>query len=220
MADIVHQMEHPMIAEMRSQMEQQKEDHERKVAELEDTIKDKDGIIDDATWNYDRNFDQITQLFQKKVDGKTIEVKLTPSEFVESLYSIRNMFYKNDIIYNPIDTIKGWMENIKPEIIYQDRIVTRTETEYIREKEIVICSAVKSTDGRIFMGHRHADCIKTMKDTGIEYSSKPEDQGFITSKNRFVDRKDGYWIQIKAGIESVCEQEKYWNMELHSEDLY
>lgn len=85
-------------------------------------------------------------------------------------------------------------------------------------KEIVICSAVKSTDGRIFRGHRHADCIQAIKFRNLDYD--PSSQGFITSLNRFVDRKEGCRIQIEAGIKSVCDQEPYLNGELYSEDLY
>ncbi|MFA5050971.1 MAG: hypothetical protein WC499_02550 [Patescibacteria group bacterium] len=90
------------------------------------------------------------------------------------------------------------------------------------EKEIIICSAVKSCDGRIFRGHRHHDCIRTMHECGVAYSSKAEDQGFVTSKNRFVGRKEGYEIQINAGIKSHCEKEedRYLHGELYSEDLY
>jgi len=92
--------------------------------------------------------------------------------------------------------------------------------------EVCICAAVKSEDGRIFRGHRHSDCFNAMRLREVKPSSKPCAQGFITSKNRYVDRPEGYALQISAGIKSVCTEGNlapngYWaNGELYSEDLY
>lgn len=91
-------------------------------------------------------------------------------------------------------------------------------------KEIVICSAVKF-NGKILRGHRHADCFSTARRMRIDTTySKSNIQGFITSENRFVDRKEGYQIQKNAGIPSFIGQthpkEAYLNEELYSEDLY
>jgi hypothetical protein len=104
--------------------------------------------------------------------------------------------------------------------------------------ETVICSAIRLPDGRVFRGHRHGDCIRTAREAvnwnggvdpwregdGIgrhEYWSPGmcRDQGFITSRGRYVDRKEGMRLQIAAGIESVAEG-GYRAETLFSEDLY
>ena len=93
------------------------------------------------------------------------------------------------------------------------------------EKEICICSAVKYGD-LIFRGHRHVHCIAAAHDKlGYELSRKEvcaleSEQGFMTSKNRFVGRKEGCQLQKDAGIESVDKLHPYLNGELYSEDLY
>ena len=85
-------------------------------------------------------------------------------------------------------------------------------------KEVCICSAVKSADGLIMRGQRHHDCIRSMRDMNWSVSNKPELQGFITSRNRFVSRVEALAIQKEAGIPSA--QGEYRSNELFSEDLY
>lgn len=88
------------------------------------------------------------------------------------------------------------------------------------QKEIVICAAVKTTVGIPIRGHRHADAIWTIKRMGAKPSSSPNAQGFITSRNRFVNRQLGYILQKKAGIESAAPEGYDPSEELYSEDLY
>lgn len=85
--------------------------------------------------------------------------------------------------------------------------------------EICICAAIKLDDGRIIRGHRHDDCIQTVlkwKEAGQDIRRPSlDDQGFFTSYERFVDRKEALKLQREAGrnrciIGSV----------LTSEDLY
>lgn len=87
-----------------------------------------------------------------------------------------------------------------------------------RDKEIVICAAVVAADGRIFRGHRHNNCLDLMYQLKVKQRPDHEAQGFITSRNRYVDRKEGLRIQKTAGIPSN-EPGGYTN-ELYSEDLY
>jgi len=98
------------------------------------------------------------------------------------------------------------------------------------EREIVICSAIRLPDGRIFRGHRHGDCIRTaseLVDHQHNIGLVPEpwtasmcrDQGFITSRNRYVGREEALQLQLAAGIESVCPS-GYRRSQLFSEDLY
>lgn len=86
-------------------------------------------------------------------------------------------------------------------------------------KEVCICAAIKTKDGQIIRGHRHGDCIQTMIRMKIEDKVRWADQGFITSKNRFVSREDGRILQDKAGIKSV-DKDGYRGKTLFSEDLY
>lgn len=95
-------------------------------------------------------------------------------------------------------------------------------------QEVVICAAVKAPDGYIIRGHRHSDCVRTMagipryQGSGAHAS---DDEGFITSTGRYVGRKEGYQIQVAAGIPSFLEggphaDGAYLHEELYSEDLY
>ena len=86
-------------------------------------------------------------------------------------------------------------------------------------KEIIICSAVKTTCGRIIRGHRHADCIYSILQRKLKPLSGFYSQGFITSKNRYVNRYEAFKIQKKAGIKSVWTGKQVEDL-LFSEDLY
>lgn len=89
------------------------------------------------------------------------------------------------------------------------------------EKEICICAAIKDTIGYIWRGHRHADCISSAMEAGRSTPMEKESewQGFVTSKNRFVNRYEGYKLQITAGIKSA-DRGGYRGERLFSEDLY
>lgn len=91
----------------------------------------------------------------------------------------------------------------------------------IEEKEICICSAIKSVDDYVIRGHRHSDCFNTMRQIPRYADQKAYDweQGFITSKNRFVTREEGRKLQDEAGIESA-DPTGYREGTLFSEDLY
>ena len=77
---------------------------------------------------------------------------------------------------------------------------------------------VNCDNGLVFCGYRHAHCMYTMVSvTGLR-SVEPEVgeyvQGFLTSKNRFVDREEGARIHKENGHEIEFENR------LFSEDLY
>jgi hypothetical protein len=96
----------------------------------------------------------------------------------------------------------------------------------MEEKEFILCAAI-DYNGIIIVGTRHSDCYATLKLLSIEFNKKVElppreKQGFLTSKNRFVDRKEAWKIakennQIKFGLEASEEGE---NSILISENLY
>lgn len=90
-------------------------------------------------------------------------------------------------------------------------------------KEIIICAAIRMKDGYIIRGHRHADCFRAADRIKKYRDERPfsDDQGFITSQNRYVNRTEGAEIQKAAGIKSIlCDVDAYFRGELYSEDLY
>lgn len=72
--------------------------------------------------------------------------------------------------------------------------------------------------GLVFCGHRHPHCIYTKCSiTGLRDAESGEnEQGFLTSKNRFVDREEGMKIAVAANQVS----EDISHRQLFSEDLY
>jgi hypothetical protein len=94
----------------------------------------------------------------------------------------------------------------------------------LMDSEIVICAAIQGPDGYVVLGHRHTDCIRTMTFMP-RYKDKKRpwegEQGFVTSKNRFVGRLEACRLQIDAGIASVLPLDQaFYGGELYSEDLY
>jgi len=103
--------------------------------------------------------------------------------------------------------------------------------------EIILCAAIWYKDiklrrtfkhnvlpvncdrGIVFCGFRHPHCMYSMISVIGKRSVEPEvgeyEQGFLTSKNRFVDRKEGAQIHIANGGKLG-----YSTVELYSEDLY
>jgi hypothetical protein len=71
--------------------------------------------------------------------------------------------------------------------------------------------------GVVFCAHRHAQALYTMVAmTGLRQCEAGEEiQGFLTNKNRFVDREEGARIFIENGGNL-----QYSNKLLYSEDLY
>lgn len=90
-------------------------------------------------------------------------------------------------------------------------------------KEQIVCAAIKvylpSGLSKVFNGHRHNHCIEAMNGelswtmNRQEISKLKTVQGFMTSKLRFVDRKEGAKIWIACGKDTQFE-------ELYSEDIY
>ena len=92
-----------------------------------------------------------------------------------------------------------------------------------KDIEIVICAAVRASDGKVVRGHRHNDAMRTLQGMPAYREERPygDNQGFVTSRNRYVNRTEGCEIQKTAGIKSVMpEGEQYLGGELYSEDLY
>lgn len=90
-------------------------------------------------------------------------------------------------------------------------------------REFCVCAAVKLDDGRIIRGHRHSDCITTAarwqaagQVIGPIY---PDQQGFLTSRGRFVDRRLAMELQ-RAISDKAPKGHFLQGEELISEDLY
>lgn len=94
--------------------------------------------------------------------------------------------------------------------------------------EHIICAAVWVEDGKmhvhqprnvprglVFAGWRHPACIELATAAGFGRISQTH-QGFLTSLNRYVTRREAAQIAYMAG------QIENWNdkKELYSEDLY
>lgn len=87
-------------------------------------------------------------------------------------------------------------------------------------KEICICAAIKTKEGIVIRGHRHADAIKAAMTEGFKLTDLSfADQGFVTSRNRYVTREEGRKLQDAAAIKSA-NPEGYMPNTLFSEDLY
>ena len=75
-------------------------------------------------------------------------------------------------------------------------------------KEKILCAAI-DYNGIIINGHRHSDCYKILRYFlgNVEIIPDRKKQGFLTSENRFVDRKEAWVIalnnnQIVYGLEA------------------
>jgi len=64
--------------------------------------------------------------------------------------------------------------------------------------EYITHAAVKDKEGTIYLGARHADCIRQITDQDKLFCQKADSQGFLTSHNRFVKRQEAATIACKA----------------------
>lgn len=74
------------------------------------------------------------------------------------------------------------------------------------------------SSGIVASGLRHCNCFTILRALypNLEYLGK-EVQGFLTTKNRFVDRIEAATIALES---KQIEELKYFNNELDSSDLY
>jgi hypothetical protein len=82
--------------------------------------------------------------------------------------------------------------------------------------EKIECSAIKYSNA-IFLGKRHCDCFRVAATKNQRYSKMREVQGFLTSRDRFVDRAEARLIAIRAG-QLLPRASK--GVILYSEDIY
>lgn len=90
-------------------------------------------------------------------------------------------------------------------------------------KEFIICAAIKLASRKIYYGHRHCHCLNAMNGqlswtmNRQEIMKINEEEGFITSLNRFVDRQEAWKI---AEENNQIIQQSGGKGTLYSEDLY
>jgi hypothetical protein len=79
--------------------------------------------------------------------------------------------------------------------------------------EMIICAAIRASNGKVIRGHRHIDAIRALQAMDGYTGEEPqgEDLGFVTSTNRFVNRREAYRLRFPDRTEPD---------ELSSDDLY
>ena len=111
------------------------------------------------------------------------------------------------------------------------------------KNEYILCAAIKFTypsnekrEEIILSGYRHADIFKNRHDIYnlihcqynrvqpfVDFKTvffKEEEQGFLTSTNRFVDRFEAKDIAMKANQIIKHKSYDHYDKRLYSEDLY
>lgn len=99
------------------------------------------------------------------------------------------------------------------------------------DREWIICSAVHIDDGGeyphqprniatglVVCGRRHHNCFVTLSLTSISVKQHKCVQGFLTSTDRFVDRREAMTIARREG--QLMTEDYEGNSLLFSEDLY
>lgn len=99
-------------------------------------------------------------------------------------------------------------------IFDQEASFELVRVEWLRTRGI---SPYNITEGIVLCGWRHTCIIAQMNSlTGLKQYETTEVQGFLTSKNRFVDRKEAMIIAKERG--QVAQDHD--SVVLYSEDLY
>ncbi len=89
----------------------------------------------------------------------------------------------------------------------------------IKGKERILHAAVKTVTGYAVLGKCHADCFYSGHNMGLKMSNKVDDQGFVTNKGRYVDRKTAARIAKRAG-QLDTKDRKRKVLHLLSEDIW
>lgn len=105
----------------------------------------------------------------------------------------------------------------------------------IVESEVCLCAAIKMPNGEVVRGHRHDNCFDVVRrrhhakyrdqhdadSEAARLAITRAEQGFLTSRGRFVGRREGMVLMRASGLPSHYSKDgKYNGDELFSEDLY
>ncbi len=82
------------------------------------------------------------------------------------------------------------------------------------EQETIVRAAVMLDSGALFLGRRHCECIAQAIRAGAQKPIRQAQQGFLTSKGRFVSRS------IAAMVAHTANQTSVEKHPLTSEDLW
>lgn len=90
----------------------------------------------------------------------------------------------------------------------------------LKVNEIPNTLPVNCKTGIVFCGFRHINCISIKcAVTGLRDSESGVNvQGFLTNKNRFVDRTEA--LEIAASADQILDYDQIRGNKLFSEDLY
>jgi len=94
------------------------------------------------------------------------------------------------------------------------------EIQIKKEIPYAYTNPINCSIGLVFCGHRHGQCIYTKcAVTGLRDAESGEnEQGFLTSKNRFVTREEALIIALREN--QVMDIKEIRGNVLYSEDLY
>ncbi|MHB8871643.1 MAG: hypothetical protein ACYC5G_04275 [Candidatus Doudnabacteria bacterium] len=98
-------------------------------------------------------------------------------------------------------------------------------------KQYILCAAIYYNDGKkrehqpknietgiVVCGRRHHNCIMTAIEFGKSAKQYPTEEGFITSKDKFVNREVA--LEIAKRANQILDLSKVRGNVLYSEDLY
>lgn len=88
------------------------------------------------------------------------------------------------------------------------------------KKETIKHAVVKAENGMMLLGKCHADCFYQGQNIGLKLSKKADDQGFITSTGRYVNRKEAAIIARDAGQLDPEDKQRPNVVALLSEDIW
>lgn len=139
-----------------------------------------------------------------KINGKYIECTESVKDLEDQIASLKEQVMPDEE-YIACSAI--WYKDLDDRLKKPEILRTRGFSPYNVDK------------GVVFSGWRHPNCMYQMVAIyGIpNYEAGESIQGFLTSKNRFVDRKEG------AEIALACKQIKklqFSKTDLYSEDIY
>lgn len=103
---------------------------------------------------------------------------------------------------------------------YKEIQLKKEELQLKKEMPIEVYLPKNLDKGIVFSGHRHGQCIYTKcVITGLRDAESGEnEQGFLTSKNRFVSREEALIIALREN--QVIDLSQIRGDRLFSEDLY
>lgn len=164
-------------------------------------------------------FDNAIWKLGDKIFYKEKEHTIEAVDFEERLIGIKS---KPDLPAEDIDWVRCENCSFTPS---QQPVPQYTVQGYSLQQgidaEFIVCSAIQyMNDGQEEVwvcGLRHNDCISTWYQTTGK-QTHDEEQGFLTSKNRFVNRIEAGKIALDSG--QIKELKYYGGKMLDSSDLY